>query len=241
MGGLFYFTMDDVEKVREMLKFIPYASGSTGNLYEVTDSKTRILLECGLPIKEIQRLTGHQLSKFRACLVTHQHRDHSASFYSLPDRGVDMFLGEYIFSYSDSTLPLLTLEAKAFEVPHSAPNFGFIIRSNQTTDTMIFMTDLSYCPAPFDFSPTIFALECNFTEDLIPPNCEREKSVFGAHMSLDTCIKTFKANDLRLTREIWLLHISTEHGDPERFVREVQAATGVPTHAAPAYKKKGER
>ena len=217
-----------------MLKLIPYASGSTGNLYEVTDGKTRILLECGLPVTEIQRLTSYQLSEFSACFVSHKHDDHNHAAVELEKRGVDVRYGEGLIFTTVNDLVV-----GAFEVPHSIPCYGFIVKAG--SESMVFMTDLSYCPAPFAFIPTIFALECNCADDLIPPDCKREESVYGAHMSLDTCIKTLKANDLSKTREIWLLHISRSHGDPERFVKEVQEATSVPTFAAPAYQKKGVR
>jgi len=222
-----------------MLKFIPYASGSTGNLYEVTDGKTRILIECGLPVKEIQRLTNYQLSEFSACIVSHGHKDHSKGLNDLKKRIVDCYMGYEIFGGHicngvDGSLICGDIVIKAFVVPHSVPCYGFIIKSG--AESMVFMTDLSYCPAPFAFSPTIFALECSYAADLIPADCPREDSIF-AHMSLDTCIKTLKANDLSKTREIWLLHISQSHGDPERFVREVQEVTGIPTYNAPSWKK----
>jgi len=174
------------------------------------------------------------LSEFSACFVSHKHDDHNHSAAELEKRGIDVRYGDgLIFTAAND------LVVESFEVPHTVPCFGFIIKSG--VESMVFMTDLSYCPAPFFFSPTIFALECNYAADLIPEDCNREDSVYGAHMSLDTCIKTLKTNDLSKTRGIWLLHISRSHGDPERFVREVQEATGIATYAAPAYKKKGAR
>jgi ribonuclease BN (tRNA processing enzyme) len=212
-----------------MLKFIPYASGSTGNLYEVTDGKTRILLECGVPVTEIQRLTNYSLDKFDHCFVSHKHKDHNHAASKLIERNGHIWLtyGECLTGGNASWINSMLVEA--FAVPHSIPCFGFIIKS--VAESMVFMTDLSYCPAPFAFSPTIFALECNYANDLIPADCERPESVFGAHMSINTCIETLQANDLSNTREIWLLHISESHGDRDRFVREVQQATGVPTYA----------
>ncbi len=38
------------------MKFSALASGSTGNLYTLEDAETRIIIECGLPYKQIQKL-----------------------------------------------------------------------------------------------------------------------------------------------------------------------------------------
>ena len=212
-----------------------YASGSTGNLYSLTDGTTSLLIEAGLPLKEMQRLTGHTLSTFDDCYISHRHNDHCAGYSDLLSRGVCVVFGGDLTQGFDIAG---TVEVRAFEVKHTVPNHGFIFKSHRDGESCVFMTDLSYSPARFDFSPTIFAIECNYADDLIPSDCAREDSIFGAHMSLKTCIEALKANDLSRTREIWLLHLSSAHSDEARFVREVQEATGIPTFAAPAYSHK---
>lgn len=49
------------------------ASGSNGNCYLVDDGTTTILLDAGIPIKQIQRGSKFRLSKVSSCLVTHEH------------------------------------------------------------------------------------------------------------------------------------------------------------------------
>ena len=56
------------------MKFEALASSSAGNAYIVSDRDTRILLECGVSHKKLQKLSGFSLSEFRACLVTHEHK-----------------------------------------------------------------------------------------------------------------------------------------------------------------------
>jgi phosphoribosyl 1,2-cyclic phosphodiesterase len=222
------------------MNIICHASGSTGNLYTIQDCQTKLMIEAGLPIKEINRLTNYSISSYDACLITHRHLDHCKGAEDLERYGIEV---QYGSEFKQNGNPVLfggnnPFEVKAFPVPHTVPCFGFIIRHAKSGETCVFMTDLSYCPAPFSFSPTIIMAECNYADDLIPSDCAREDSIFGAHMSLDTCIKTLQANDLTKTREIWLLHLSSSHSDEARFVREVQEAIGVPTYAAPAYSRK---
>ena len=219
-----------------MLEFISYASSSAGNLYELNDGKTRILIECGLPWKQMQKLTEHTLSEFAACLVSHRHADHynKKSADMLMKRGVDVCVGD---EFKTETQPILfggnnPVEVKTFNVPHDVPNYGFIIRSPFTKETLVFMVDCFYSPVRFSFSPTIIAIECNYSRDLMRPGDSLNDRLFSSHMSLEQCIKTLLSWDLSQTREIHLLHLSDERSDEARFIREVQGATGVPTYVA---------
>jgi phosphoribosyl 1,2-cyclic phosphodiesterase len=156
------------------MKFISYASGSTGNMYEVTDGTIRILLECGIPIKEMQRLTGHTLSQFDACFYTHKHLDHCKGFDGAEKIGINPMSGSAISGISCFIHPPKTdsrIEVRSFPVPHDVENYGFIFRSFQDNETLLFITDAFYCPATFDFSPTIIAIEANYSHDLITPDC----------------------------------------------------------------------
>ena len=56
-----------------MIEFTPYASGSRGNCYRITDGSTPLLLECGIQYKQIQKGCGFRLSEIRACLISHEH------------------------------------------------------------------------------------------------------------------------------------------------------------------------
>ena len=56
------------------MRFVPFASSSRGNCYLVDDGQTKVLLECGLSLKEIQRHLQHRLSDVAGMLLTHEHR-----------------------------------------------------------------------------------------------------------------------------------------------------------------------
>lgn len=49
------------------------ASSSSGNCYMVRDRDSRIMIECGFPIREIQKQGGFNLHEIQACLVSHGH------------------------------------------------------------------------------------------------------------------------------------------------------------------------
>ncbi len=61
------------------MRFAVLGSGSRGNSALVSSSDTRILIDCGFPLREIiKRLARLGLSpaQLDAILVTHEHADH---------------------------------------------------------------------------------------------------------------------------------------------------------------------
>lgn len=59
-----------------MLKIIPYASSSKGNMYLLKNEETNILLECGVTkekIKEYLRGSGLLITNLDGCLISHCH------------------------------------------------------------------------------------------------------------------------------------------------------------------------
>ena len=72
--------------------FKSLASSSHGNAYVVSDRDTRILIECGISHKKLQKLSGFSLSEFKACLVSHEHNDHAKSVKELIERGMDVYM-----------------------------------------------------------------------------------------------------------------------------------------------------
>jgi len=231
------------------MKFTVYASGSTGNLYSISDGKTNILLECGLSYKEMQRLTGHTLSTFDACLLTHEHGDHAKGVFEIAKyctpvycssgthQGMVEVLGSSKTIKSGLSFWINTMRVMPFSVEHDAAEpLGFLIRSEYDGDSAVFATDTFYIKYRFP-AVNIFAIECNYAHDLIS-DCQYQDRLFQSHMSLKQCLETLKSNDLSKCREIHLLHLSDDHSVEERFVREVQELTGVPTFAAPKKIKK---
>lgn len=55
------------------MKIKVIASGSKGNCYLIDDGETKLLIECGIPFKQIQIGCDFKLSSVAACLVSHEH------------------------------------------------------------------------------------------------------------------------------------------------------------------------
>ena len=74
------------------MRFEPLASSSHGNAYIVSDCRTRILLECGLAFRTLQKKCGFSLCEFDAVLVTHEHKDHARCAGELARDGQSVYM-----------------------------------------------------------------------------------------------------------------------------------------------------
>lgn len=48
-------------------------SGSSGNGYALISGEDILLLECGVPAKEMLKAIDYQASKISGCLLSHEH------------------------------------------------------------------------------------------------------------------------------------------------------------------------
>lgn len=225
----------------------PLASSSSGNAYLI-GGRSPLLLDCGLPYRQLQKAAGYQLASLAGCLVTHEHGDHSKAAKDLMKSGVDLYC-------SQGTADALKLDGhrlniiKArqqfrlggwqvlpFETEHDAKEpLGFLLAADG--ERILYATDTFYIRYRFP-GLTHILLEVNFAQDILDANIERglspahRRRVMRSHMSLETAKGFLRANDLSKVREIWLCHLSDGNSDAERFKREIQATTGKPVFVA---------
>lgn len=48
-------------------------SSSSGNAYIVNDGHTSLLLDCGLPMREMQEKSDFRIAEVSGCLISHLH------------------------------------------------------------------------------------------------------------------------------------------------------------------------
>lgn len=223
------------------------ASGSSGNCYRVSDGKTSLLLECGIPFKEIQKGLKFKLHEIDGCLVTHEHLDHAKSVMELLKSGIDVYMShgtaksfEHDFFKTATVEPLKqfkvgTFEILPFDIQHDAADpLGFILYSTETKEKLLFATDTYYIKYQFPGLNYIM-VECNYAIDILKANFEAGKllaalkgRLLQSHFELSNVKKFLQANDLSRVKEIYLLHLSSGNSDESRFKREIQELTGKP-------------
>lgn len=236
------------------MEFRAFASGSAGNLYVAHDGVNPLMLECGLPIARIRKLLDFKLSAIRACLVSHYHGDHAQGVRGVMDAGVDVYASKETWRALDLPFthhrmeyahPLQQFDIGGwrvlpFDLRHDAEGaLGYLVE-DCGGDRLMFACDTAFVPYKFN-GLTHIAIECNYSADEIRRSTvapERVARVLRHHMGLERVLKFLEANDLSKVRQIWLLHLSADHGDGKAFQDAVRRATGKPTYIAT---RKGER
>ena len=221
-------------------------TGSTGNLYTVSDGATKILIECGVTIAKIKKALNYKLSNINGCLISHSHADHSkvikelmqneTECYCLQDVKEALNLNHHrlnIFEFRKQ-FKIGTFTILPFELIHDVPNAGFLIVSGK--EKLLYITDTAYCKYYFK-DITHFMLEANYDSDMLEENIKRgsihpsmRKRLLNSHLNIDNAIELLKMNDLSKCREIHLIHLSSANASPEIFSQRVQSLFAIPVY-----------
>lgn len=219
------------------MKFEALASSSSGNAYIVTDRDTRILLECGVSHKNLQKLSGFSLSEIQAVLVSHEHKDHSKAVSELIKRGMDVYMSQGTAEVLETDAVTLIEAMEQFNVGsfdivpfttfHDAREpLGFLIKSRVDGDVLAFATDTVNLRYKFP-GLNILAIEANYDKNILERSNRPEKlkqRIINAHMEIDTLCDYLRGLDLSQCREIHLLHLSEAVSHEGHFINKVARA-----------------
>lgn len=221
------------------------ASGSTGNAYTVSDGVTTLLLDAGIPLRQIQIGTGFKVRQIAGALVTHEHQDHSKAMKDLARLGVDVFASKGTIEacglsghrfhpvQSQTELDVGTFRILPFDVEHDAAEpLGFLCTSRATSEKLLYFTDTYFIRYRFRGLTHIMA-ECNYTDEGVNSSIIEGRMPLAAvprlvrsHMSLEHLLGMLDANDMSTVRQIYLLHLSERNSEAERMKEAVQQHTG---------------
>ena len=230
------------------MRFTALASSSAGNAYIVDDSETRILLECGVSHRKLKQLSGFSLSQFAACLVSHEHKDHSKAVRELIKDGMQIYMSEgtadALETEGVSIVSALeqfnvgSLDIVPFTTFHDAAEpLGFLIKSRVDGDVLAFATDTVNLRYKFP-GLNILAIEANYDKAILE-RCEKmpekvKKRIQNSHMEIDTLCDYLKTLDLSNIRNVHLLHLSDATSHEGHFINKVKRVVppGVAVEAA---------
>jgi len=229
-------------------------SSSKGNCYILENEAEALIIECGVNIFDIKKALGFSFNKVAGCLVTHEHGDHAKSIKEV------LLMGANIYT-SRGTIRSLALDVHhhrlktikagdmfqvgnfkviAFKVQHDvAEPLGFII-NHKEIGNVLFITDSYYVENTFKNIHNVI-IEANFSKEIVAKRMSdgylpdyRASRLFKSHMSLETCKKTLKANDLTKVQNIVLIHLSDGNSHAENFKTEIENITGKRVYVADA-------
>lgn len=225
-------------------------SSSKGNAYLLDDSKTKLLLECGVGWRQIQQAAEFKTSEIAGCLVSHEHGDHVKSIKDVLKAGIDCYMSLGTVNalniehhrikevQAKKPFKIGTFQIMAFDVQHDVSEpFGFLIM-NQAGEKLLFATDTYYIKYKFP-GLTHIMVECNYSASILDANIAlgkvpqvMKKRLTRSHFSLENVEEFFKANDLSKVEEIHLLHLSDSNSDEALFKEEIMKLTGKPVYIA---------
>lgn len=219
-------------------------SSSRGNCYILQNKHEALIIEAGCSMSDILCAIDYDTSKVAACIVSHEHGDHSKNVHAIQAYGIKCYMTEG----THQGLKRTTVEPEIiksgvqfvtkrfvilpFSTHHDSNEpVGYLI-SHPEIGTLLFAIDTCYLEYTFADLTNIM-IECNYSEDKLEENVREgvvhpivRKHITRSHMSLQTCIQALQANNLTRVNNIILLHLSKDNGDPTRFKREVELATG---------------
>lgn len=204
------------------------------------------MIECGVPLRKVRRKYP-AFAKITDCLISHEHGDHAnylpklwdetdikihcgpqtVDRYAIPIAKILKHKKPVILENGFSILPL------KLEHDQDVETFGFLITHSMSKDNLLYASDtrrINYNVKGL----TIAMIEANYSMDLIAIS-ERYKPVIlrtiKTHMEIGAAID-FVYRHKESLKNVYLIHMSKAHSDPEKFIRDIERATGVPTFIA---------
>ncbi|MEG0907023.1 MAG: MBL fold metallo-hydrolase [Cellulosilyticaceae bacterium] len=213
------------------MKLKVLSSGSKGNSYILENDKEALLIEAGVPFKEVLRHVNHR--KIVGCLVSHEHQDHSKYLTQYINYGITYIENNSMYNKPEKIGSFII---KSFKNHHDVTCFGYHIY-HPDMGILVFSTDTNYISYRLK-DVNHWLIECNHSKEILNKSVKEGFSpvladrIFSTHMSLDTCKEFLKANDLSKTRNIVLLHLSDSNSNEEQFQREIHELTKKTTYIA---------
>ena len=224
------------------------ASSSLGNAYTVSDGATSILLDAGIPYKELQVKSNFKINEVDACFISHEHGDHARAVKDLLKGAIDVYaLPETLSALNvidhhrtRDVEPLKVYTINSFEIMpvtmyHDCPCVGYMVYSKITLERLFFATDtykITINPQSIDY----LILEINYQKEIVNRLVNEGKMEAGirarllfSHFELSKALKWLRRIDKSRLKRIYIGHLSNGHSNAEEIKTAVIAETGIPT------------
>lgn len=226
-----------------MLRFASLASGSKGNCLVAEARNTRVLIDCGLALRDAERrlaALGLAPAGLTAILVTHEHSDHSCGVFDFAAaHGLPVYLTHGTLRaleaqrkvregvrlqliHGRETLALGDMEVRPFTVPHDAREPVQYLLSDGAFRLGV-LTDLGVPTAHVGemlAGCDALVLECNHDADMLRAGAypkwlkARIAGAFG-HLDNAAAAGLLASLDRSRLKHVLCAHLSEQNNRPE--------------------------
>lgn len=213
-------------------------SGSKGNGWVIDDGREVLIVDCGVPVKEMKIAIDFQISRVVGCIVSHCHKDHAGYISQYEGCGLKVYkpyeaIGDIGYAKFGSFF------IQSFPLVHDVPCFGFLI-SNPNMGRILYATDTEYIRYRFH-NLNYVIVEANYANELLDDedtiDGTKRTHVLRGHMELRTTLRFLRMNVDESTRAVVLAHLSNENANKDMFIGEAEVALS--PFSAVAIAKKG--
>jgi phosphoribosyl 1,2-cyclic phosphodiesterase len=227
------------------MKLKVLGSSSAGNTYLIESDTECLVLEAGLPFKDVKKALDFNVSKIVGVIISHGHFDHFGRAEEYLKSGIPVYASEETYKslskeYSSQKIvrpgywyQIGGFNVTPFRCEHDVECYGYIIR-HDTIGTLLFATDTAFIRENFKkLKLNHILIECNYSIDIVNRYYEEgsiERSridrILQTHMELQTCKDFIKANNTASLDSIVLLHLSDGNSNADQFQNTIQEVAG---------------
>ena len=223
------------------------ASSSLGNAYIVSDGATSILLDAGIPYKDLQVKSDFKVNEVAACLVTHCHLDHARAVKELLKGAIDVYalpetlsaLGVSDHHRTHDVEPLKVYTINTFEIMpvtmhHDCPCVGYMVYSKTTQERLFFATDtykITINPQSIDY----LIVEVNYQKEIVNNLVNEGKMeasirarLLFSHYELSKALKWLNKIDKSRLKRIYVCHLSSGNSNESEIKNTLIENFGIP-------------
>jgi phosphoribosyl 1,2-cyclic phosphodiesterase len=221
------------------------ASGSSGNCFLVESEGTRIMVECGRPMRDIRRYLDHcgvSPWDLDGLLITHAHGDHVKSAREMSDAfQLPVYASEGTLGCSslrdaplghaikaDEPFSIGEIEVRPFAVPHDCREpLAFRLESQSAKAAII--TDLGWTPDSVKANLgdlDLLVMEANYDPYLLhagryPAFLKARVSGYRGHLANEDMADAVAECGDHAPSDLWLAHISENNNTPDQALSAV--------------------
>lgn len=198
------------------MKLKVLGSGSSGNCYILESDTEVLIIEAGVPFKEVKIALGFNVKKIVGVVVSHCHKDHSGFVDQY--KGICSIYKPYEVITPNNRFGNFFI--RVFSLVHDVECYGFYIQ-HQDIGSLIYASDTEYIKYRFENIKHIL-VEANYSENLIDNEAVNREHVLRGHMSLQTALDFISTNNNPALRNVVLIHLSDKNADSAEFLRKTK-------------------